>query len=154
MTTPTTAPAAPAKTKLTIEDAAKLCHKVNKIYCSILGDDSQPNWGGAPDWQRNSAINGVKAFLANPQITPEQSHQSWLAQKQAEGWVFGKVKDPEKKTHPCMKPYAELPQEQKIKDALFTGVLRAIAPVIEVPQKEEPKQESTATEAAPAPAET
>ena len=74
-----------------------------------MGDDSQLHWEDAPDWQKDSARAGVRAKLANPETTPEQMHHSWLAQKKADGWVYGKKKDPEAKTHPCMVPYDQLP---------------------------------------------
>jgi hypothetical protein len=37
------------------------------------------------------------------------------------------VKDPEKKQHPCMVPYADLPAAQRAKDALFLGTVRNMA---------------------------
>lgn len=106
---------------------ACVAHEANRAYCAGLGDLSQPAWGEAPEWQRASAIAGVQMHLANPEATPEQSHESWLAQKVAEGWVYGEVKDAEKKTHPCVKPYAELPEAQKVKDFLFRGIVHAMA---------------------------
>ncbi|QQP86906.1 RyR domain-containing protein [Entomomonas asaccharolytica] len=102
---------------------AMIAHNVNKAYCHSIGDDSQPNWHEAPQWQKDSAINGVKYHLSNDNVTPEQSHESWLKQKQDEGWKYGEVKDPEKKEHPCFRPYSELPQEQRTKDFLFKAVV-------------------------------
>ena len=55
----------------------------------------------------------------------DRSHESWLAERGATGWVYGAVKDVNKKTHPCFVPYAELPPEQKSKDAIFVGVTNA-----------------------------
>ncbi|AYO54397.1 RyR domain-containing protein [Acinetobacter wuhouensis] len=98
---------------------AMLCHSINAAYCQSLGDDSQVTWDDAPEWQQQSVIAGVEMHLANPNATPEQSHESWYAQKQAEGWTYGEIKDVEKKEHPCFLPYDELPLEQKAKDYLF-----------------------------------
>jgi hypothetical protein len=42
-----------------------------------------------------------------------------MADKIKEGWVYGFVKDPVSKTHPCIVPYEELPEEQQMKDHLF-----------------------------------
>lgn len=106
---------------ITNEQIAELCHNVNKAYCESIGDDSQPTWAEAPEWQKSSAINGVEYHLAND-VTPEMSHESWLAQKLEEGWVYGKVKDAEAKTHPCIMRYDELPKYQRTKDALFGAV--------------------------------
>lgn len=108
-----------------IEACAHAAHEANRAYCRALGDHSQPPWSEAPDWQATSARNGVRGALAGN--TPEQSHESWLAEKVATGWVFGPVKDPEKKEHPCMVPYADLPPAQRAKDALYIAVVRATA---------------------------
>lgn len=105
---------------------AMMCHAINAAYCQSMGDDSQPTWDDAPDWQRNSAIAGVEMHLANPDATPEQSHESWYKQKEAEGWKYGDVKDVEKKEHPCFLPYEELPDEQKAKDYLFRTTVHLV----------------------------
>lgn len=105
---------------------AMMCHAINAAYCQSMGDDSQPTWDDAPDWQRNSAIAGVEMHLANPDATPEQSHESWYKVKEAEGWKYGEVKDMEKKEHPCFLPYEELPDEQKAKDYLFRTTVHLV----------------------------
>lgn len=105
-----------------IELAARIAHESNRAWCIAHGDMSQPSWEDAPDWQKTSARNGVQGVINGN--GPEQSHESWLAEKAATGWVYGHVKDPEKKTHPCFVPYADLPQEQKAKDGIYVGVVR------------------------------
>ena len=102
-----------------IINIAKRCHENNRDYCASIGDMSQPIWEDAPDWQKTSAINGVLFHLANPEALPSHSHDCWLSEKVAEGWIYGEVKDPDKKEHPCMVPYRDLPEEQKFKDQLF-----------------------------------
>ena len=101
---------------------AKMCHNVNKAYCESIGDLSQPSWGDAPDWQKESAMAGVLFHLEN-EVTPEQSHVSWMREKTDNGWVYGEVKDPENKTHPCIVDYDKLPQEQRVKDHLFKAIV-------------------------------
>lgn len=105
---------------------ASIAHAVNAAYCQSLGDDTQVAWGDAPEWQKQSAMAGVEMHLANPDATPEQSHESWLKQKIDDGWKYGEVKDAAKKEHPCFMPYAELPQNQKSKDYLFRAVVHAL----------------------------
>jgi RyR domain. len=56
-------------------------------------------------------------------MTSENLHQNWLDQKKKDGWVYGKTKDAEKKTHPCMVPYSDLPKEQQVKDHLFHAIV-------------------------------
>jgi hypothetical protein len=109
-----------------LELIAAACHAINAAYCASQGDTSQPTWAEAPDWQKQSAVAGVEMHLANPQATPEQSHESWLAVKLADGWKYGKTKDADKKVHPCCVPYAKLPAAQKAKDFLFKAVVEVL----------------------------
>lgn len=111
-----------------IEAIAATCHEVNRAYCESQGDHSQPAWDAAPAWQRDSAIAGVRFAIANPDAKPSDSHESWLAQKRADGWSYGPVKDPDRKVHPCFVPYDELPAAQKAKDYVFLAVVRQLAP--------------------------
>ena len=110
-----------------LEEIAKTCHEVNRAYCESIGDNSQPKWEDAPDWQKQSAINGVKFHLKDPTNTPEDSHINWMKEKEDDGWVFGEVKDVEKKIHPCMVSYDQLPKEQQTKDSLFIAVVRSMS---------------------------
>ena len=104
---------------------ARSAHEVNRAYCRFLGDESQVPWESAPDWQKLSAMNGVIAIMRNPALTPAQSHSCWMAEKLKESWVYGPVKDPIAKTHPCMVSYDKLPEAQRLKDVLFGAVVRA-----------------------------
>lgn len=109
-----------------IERIAQVAHEINQAYCLALGDDSQLDWKDAPQWQKDSAIAGVKFHIANPDANTADSHDAWFKQKEEEGWILGPVKDAEAKTHPCMLPYEALPVEQKAKDFLFRQVIHSL----------------------------
>lgn len=111
---------------MNIELIARVAHETNKSYCESINDFSQLNWEGAPQWQKDSAVNGVKFHIENPEAGPSGSHENWLKVKYAGGWKYGEVKNIDKKEHPCCVPYEKLPVEQKVKDALFVGVVRAL----------------------------
>ena len=112
---------------LSIEEIAKVCHEANRGYCKALGDDSQLPWEEAPQWAKNSAINGVRFHLDNPNAGPSGSHENWLKEKEKEGWRYGEIKDPEKKEHPCFVPYDQLPKEQQAKDYIFTAIVKTLS---------------------------
>ena len=112
------------------ESIARVAHEVNRAYCQSLGDMSQAPWDEAPEWQRTSAVNGVRHHLANPDTTPEGSHEKWLEEKRATGWKYGPVKDAEKKEHPCFVPYAELSASDKAKDFLFRAIVKQLGAVL------------------------
>ena len=106
-----------------LESIAKVCHQANKAFCETNGDDSQKNWAEAEEWQRESAVKGVAFRINNPTAGHDAQHNSWMAEKVAEGWVYGAVKDAEVKTHPCIVAFEELPKFQQMKDGLFCAIV-------------------------------
>ena len=43
----------------------------------------------------------------------ENVHENWSLGRINEGWVYGEHRDDEKKTHPCLVPYDQLPDSEK-----------------------------------------
>ncbi len=115
---------------LTVEQVARMCHQLNREYCQQLDDWTQLPWSEAPDWQTESAINGVQFHLDNPDAGPEASHENWYSEKLEAGWSYGAIKNPELKQHPCCIPFDELPLEQQAKDKLFKGVVDALRELV------------------------
>lgn len=113
-----------------IEVAAAAAHEANRVWCFAHGDDSQLPWAEAEEWQRASAVEGVRGVLAGN--TPEDSHKSWLAVKEAAGWVYGPTKNIETKTHPCMVPYEELSETDRLKDDIFVGTVTTFVNALRV----------------------
>lgn len=113
-------------TDLEIENAARICHELNRIWCEFNHDYSQPVWELAPDWQRESAINGVLFHIQNPDAGDDASHENWRSEKRADGWTWGETKDPEAKKHPCMVAFRDLPSEQRFKDTLFRTTVHQV----------------------------
>lgn len=114
---------------MTTEDIARVCHEANRAYCEVLGDDSQVSWDQAPEWQRQSAITGVRVMAAeldSPSFVPSMLHDSWSAEKRRDGWIYGVVKDADLKTHPCLVPFAMLPEAQQRKDYLFASIVMGL----------------------------
>jgi len=110
---------------------AMVCHAANRAWCQANGDDSQKSWDAAEDWQRASAIAGVMFRIDNPSSGDDAQHNAWMADKVQDGWVYGDVKDGDKKTHPCLVPFNQLPEFQKKKDALFCATVDALLPSID-----------------------
>ena len=109
---------------------AEVAHEVNRAFCQGIGDSSQVSWEEAPDWQKDSAVQGVLTVLDNPDITPEDTHAKWSEVKLRDGWKYGPVKDADKKEHPCLVPYSELPQDQRVKDYLFKAVIVTVNKIL------------------------
>lgn len=118
--------AAHAANKARIVNKARIAHEINRAYCQALGDNSQPAWEDAPQWQRDSAVNGVRFHEANPDAGPQASHENWLAEKLDAGWRYGEVKDARHKLHPCCVPFDQLPAAQQAKDFIFRAVVHQV----------------------------
>lgn len=43
----------------------------------------------------------------------ENTHEVWAKSRISEGWTWGPVRNDELKQHPCLIPYAELPEIEK-----------------------------------------
>lgn len=112
---------------MTYQEIAKVAHEINKAYCSSIGDESQTSWEDAPQWQKDSAVNGVIFHLENVDAGADASHNNWMNEKIQNGWKYGEVKDPENKLHPCIVPFEMLPKEQQTKDYLFRQVVHSLS---------------------------
>ena len=113
---------------MTNEQIARVCHEANRGYQAAVPSVGIPvaaPWDEFPMDQQHGVIAGVA--LARGGARPYELHEAWTAQKVADGWVYGDVKDADAKTHPCIVPYAELPPEQRVKDALFVAVVQALS---------------------------
>ncbi len=57
----------------------------------------------------------------------ENAHDLWAARRIADGWTWGPQRDDAAKKHPCLVPYADLPESEKgyDRDAVL-GTIRAV----------------------------
>ncbi|WP_331723363.1 RyR domain-containing protein [Streptomyces atratus] len=109
----------------TPEEIARVCHEANRAWQLVTGDPSpSPEWPDAPDWQRASAVAGVRH--AQSGASAEQLHAAWCEDKDSDGWRYGPAKDEVARTHPCLVPYSDPPDEQRRKDHLFAAIVAAL----------------------------
>lgn len=102
---------------------ARVCHEANRAWCSSQGDGSQPDWDNAPDWQKNSIMEGVRHHLTHD-ADADMSHELWMRSKLEEGWRYGPVKDADSKVHPCLLPRRFLSPADRVKDDIFVAIVR------------------------------
>lgn len=60
--------------------------------------------------------NDVKLPEELGQLVEQMSknvHEVWAATRIQQGWTYGEQRNDELKTHPCLVPYEELPEEEK-----------------------------------------
>ena len=109
-----------------IAQIARVCYEANRAYCASMGDDSQPAWNEAQEWQRASALDGVTVHLralakGDPPIA---DRDTWLVDK-PDGECHSPEKDATFKGHAYRIPYASLPFETRFKDHLFEVIASA-----------------------------
>lgn len=59
--------------------------------------------------QLESLLDSVVWRKTHIDITEIKSHKNWIKKKLEQGWKFGPIKDFEKKEHPDLVPYDQLP---------------------------------------------
>lgn len=107
-------------------DIAQVCHEANRALQIVQGDPSpSPAWEDAEQWQIDATVESVVNCQAG--VTPEQLHEKWCEFKTSTGWIYGPVKDSVLKTHPCLVPYKDLPEEQRVKDSLFKLIVALLS---------------------------
>ena len=47
------------------------------------------------------------------ELLSANTHEVWAKKRMDEGWTYGPERNDESKTHPCLVPYDELPEEEK-----------------------------------------
>ena len=47
------------------------------------------------------------------EILAKNTHEVWSAARIKDGWKYGEERNDEKKLHPCLIPYEELPESEK-----------------------------------------
>lgn len=107
--------------------AAQTAHEINRQF-QLYNQEINPSvpWELATDAIKQSAISGMRAILSEPNLTSEELHDKWYQHKLEQGYTYGIKKDDELKTHPCMLPYWELPEDQRFKDRLFKTVAKCL----------------------------
>ena len=61
------------------------------------------------------------------ELLAENAHDVWARERLAAGWTWGSSRDDAHKRHPCLVPYKELPESEKVYDReIAQGTLKAI----------------------------
>ncbi|GBC62521.1 hypothetical protein DENIS_3493 [Desulfonema ishimotonii] len=116
--------------KITVEQAARSFHQHLKAFRESLGDYTLPDWEETTKHNREMGVRFVRYTLANQSITPESHHEKWVANMAKRGWRHGNERNPDKKTHPCMVPWEDLPYHEQAKTVLMIATVNILRPMI------------------------
>lgn len=63
-----------------------------------------------------SAVNLSDELIKLAELMAENVHEVWAATRIAQGWTYGSERNDADKKHPCLVPYDQLPEEEKVYD--------------------------------------
>ena len=115
--------------EIAVNTIARAVHEGMRAYQTALDEPVAPPWDDA-GWMQDSSREAVEFALRNP--TPGAQHEAWVRAKERDGWVYGPVKDEGAKTHPSLRPFEELSETERTKDALLINIVQALAPLFAV----------------------
>ncbi len=71
----------------------------------------------------------------------ENAHDIWAAARMADGWTYGTERKDKEKKHPCLIPYADLPESEKQYDR--NAALETLKAIISLGYRIEPGECNT-----------
>lgn len=122
-------------------EIAAVCHEANRELTRILKDvPLQAHWDDCDADMKAMVLKGIEWRCNNPDAPASASHEAWMQDRLSLGWVLGPERSNEKKTHPALVPYKDLPPGVQLKDKVFVSIILALrdAPT---PVKFEPLKE-------------
>ena len=63
-----------------------------------------------------SSIKVPEQLMLLAEQMAENVHEIWAATRIEQGWIYGPERNDSLKHHPCLVPYSELPEEEKVYD--------------------------------------
>lgn len=84
---------------------------------SGAGPGEVPHAGGyRPEPADTSAVHITPEIADLTELLARNTHENWAHQRIANGWRWGPKRDDERREHPCLVAYDELPEEEKAFD--------------------------------------
>jgi hypothetical protein len=68
-----------------------------------------PTFAEAEEWEQAAASSSFVYVRDHPDLSPPEIHAEWLGTMRDQGWEHVEEMDAEKRTHPHMVPWDELP---------------------------------------------
>ena len=66
-------------------------------------------------------------ILELAELIAENAHDTWASARLRDGWTFGPERDDTERRHPCLVPFAELPERDRNFDrTMAIGSIRAL----------------------------
>jgi hypothetical protein len=106
---------------------AEIAHAANFAYSKTSVSQIHPEkWPQVSVQAREGMKKAVLHVLTHPDVTAEEQHAFWMADKLEAGWIQSGILDRSVRGHPNLKPFDELPVWEQLKDHLFLAIVKAL----------------------------
>ena len=115
------------KNTYSLSKVARIIHSLVREYNFLVYGENYPNSAKWKDLSEEFTISLKNAIINEsnrPSISNQLSHSRWMRDRKNQGWKYSEVLDREKKLHPNLVPYKDLPNSEKFKDFLFKNLVK------------------------------
>lgn len=106
---------------------ARMYHAFNMGRQEIAGDDMPaPPWAYLPRSMRELSMDAVERIRRGVVVTAEDHHEIWFTSMTARGYVWGRDKDHERKTHPALLHWGDLPEQYRTAARMFVHIVSGL----------------------------
>lgn len=128
---------------LAMDQVAGVTFQMIDAY-NVIVDGAEPrtDWWFLPEDEQAMTMQAVTALRDAPEISPQQNHERWVEIMLERGWTIGPEVDLDRKEHPFLIPFEELPPAAKrMNYANYLIVLVLSRPIEELEKVEWPNAE-------------
>ena len=125
------------KTTLTARDLGRIMHAMRREIALTFPEENvsvPPAWDdpACTEEMKASSERSALAMLVSPDLSAEEEHDRWWAERKAQGWTYGPIRDNAKKKHPSMKPFKELPLGEQLKDLARIAMVKELRRLVDL----------------------
>lgn len=103
---------------------AQAVSEANSVYRQYATSEPGRAWATMTNDEQRDVLLAVARTLELRTASAEECHAEWLKHREAAGWKYAEVMDPEKKESPYMMPWEQLKPEGKAKSELYLAILK------------------------------
>lgn len=106
---------------------AQMYHAFNMGRQAVAGDPMPaPPWEHLPEGMRELSMDAVERIRQGVVTTAENHHEIWFTGMTIRGYVWGRDKDHEQKTHPALLHWDELPERYRMTARMFVHIVQGL----------------------------
>lgn len=106
---------------------AQITNQLTRAYREATQQESPAEWHLMAEEDQKHVIDRVRFYLTEPDITVSSLHDAWAYAQFNAGWVYGLAFNEDKKTHPMLIIYADLPLMRRVEDTLFMQTVQTLS---------------------------